>query len=53
MFYGDLIGAEKILATMRALAADSESIKPSKTLTNLAEHGGKFIDVNLGGLKTG
>ena len=53
MFYGDLIGAEKILATMRALAADNESIKPAKTLTNLAEHGGKFIDVNLGGLKTG
>ena len=25
MFYGDLIGAEKILATMRALAADNES----------------------------
>tara|TARA_A200000113_G_scaffold151693_1_gene136674 strand:- start:467 stop:1816 length:1350 start_codon:yes stop_codon:yes gene_type:complete len=53
MFYGDLIGAEKIHATMRALEAGNDSIKPAKTLTKLAEHGGKFIDVDLGGLKTG
>ena len=53
MFYGDLIGAEKILATMRALEAGNDAIKPAKTLTKLAERGGKFIDVNLGGLKTG
>jgi 3-hydroxyacyl-CoA dehydrogenase len=53
MFYGDLIGAEKVLATMRALAKGNESIKPAKTLTKLAEQGGKFIDVDLGGLKTG
>ena len=53
IFYGDLIGAEKIHATMRALEAGNDSIKPAKTLTKLAEHGGKFIDVDLGGLKTG
>jgi len=53
MFYGDLIGAEKILATMRALAAGDDSIKPAQTLVKLAEHGGKFIEVDLGGLKTG
>ena len=53
MFYGDLIGAEKLLATMQALAKGNDSLKPAKTLTKLAEQGGKFIDVDLGGLKPG
>ena len=53
MFYGDLIGAEKILYTMRALAAGDDGAKPAKTLEKLAEHGGKFIDLDLGGLRTG
>ena len=53
MFYGDLIGAEKILDTMRALAAGDDGAKPAKTLEKLAEHGGKFIDLDLGGLRTG
>ncbi len=53
MFYGDLIGAKKILGTMRALAAGNDSIKPARTLTKLAEQGGRFIDLDLGGLKTG
>ena len=53
MFYGDLIGAEKILDTMRALAAGDDGTKPAETLEKLAEHGGKFIDLDLGGLRTG
>ena len=53
MFYGDLIGAKKILATVRALAAGNDGIKPARTLTKLAEHGGRFVDVDLGGLKIG
>ena len=53
MFYGDLIGAEKILDTMCALAAGDDGVKPAKTLEKLAEHGGKFIDLDLGGLRTG
>ena len=53
MFYGDLIGAEKILDTMRSLAAGDDGAKPAKTLEKLAEHGGKFIDLDLGGLRTG
>ena len=53
MYYGDLIGAEKILDTMRSLAAGDDGAKPAKTLEKLAEHGGKFIDLDLGGLRTG
>lgn len=53
MFYADLIGAETILDTMRAVAAGDDGAKPAKTLEKLAEHGGKFIDLDLGGLKTG
>ena len=53
MFYGDLIGAEKILDTMRDLAAGDDGAEPAKTLEKLAEHGGKFIDLDLGGLRTG
>ena len=34
MFYGDMIGADKILATMRGLASDNPAIKPAKTLRN-------------------
>jgi len=53
MFYGDMIGADKILATMQALAADNPAIQPAKTLEKLAANGGAFIDLDLGGLKTG
>ncbi|MAI68340.1 MAG: 3-hydroxyacyl-CoA dehydrogenase [Rhizobiales bacterium TMED143] len=53
MFYGDLVGAEKILSTMQALAANNEAVRPAKTLEKLAKDGGKFVDLDLGGLKTG
>jgi 3-hydroxyacyl-CoA dehydrogenase len=53
MFYGDLVGAEKILATMQSLAADNPAIQPAKTLEKLAKEGGKFVALDLGGLKTG
>ena len=53
MFYGDLVGAEKILATMQDLAADNPAIQPAKTLEKLAKEGGKFVALDLGGLKTG
>ena len=53
MFYGDMVGADKILATMRALAKDNPAVKPAKTLEKLAAEGGKFVDLDLGGLKTG
>jgi 3-hydroxyacyl-CoA dehydrogenase len=53
MFYGDMVGADKILATMQALAKDNPAVKPAKTLEKLAAEGGKFVDLDLGGLKTG
>ena len=53
MFYGDLVGAEKILSTMQALAANNAAVRPAKTLEKLAKDGGKFVDLDLGGLKTG
>ena len=53
MFYGDLVGADKILATMQSMAADNPAIKPAKTLEKLAVDGGTFVDLDLGGLKTG
>ena len=53
IFYGDLIGPEKILTTMQELAADSAHAKPAKTLEKLATYGGKFVDLDLGGLRTG
>jgi 3-hydroxyacyl-CoA dehydrogenase len=53
MFYGDMVGADKILATMQALAKDNPALKPAKTLEKLAAEGGKFVNLDLGGLKTG
>ena len=53
MFYGDLVGADKILAQMEKLAAADERFAPAETLRKLAADGGRFVDLNLGGLKTG
>lgn len=53
MFYGDLVGAADILATMQKLSAENQAIKPAKTLERLANEGGRFVDLDLGGLKTG
>ena len=53
MFYGDMVGAAKILATMQSLAADNAALKPAKTLEKLVADGGTFVDLDLGGLKTG
>ena len=53
MFYGDLVGADKILAQMEKLAAADERFAPAETLRKLAADGGRFVDLDLGGLKTG
>lgn len=52
MVYGDMIGAASVLQTMQMLAENASDIKPAATLTKLAEEGGRFIDLDLGGLKT-
>lgn len=51
MAYGDLVGAEKILATMQALKAENDAIHIASTLEKLAKDGGRFVDLDLGGLK--
>lgn len=51
MAYGDLIGADKILATMQAMKGENDAIQIAPTLHKLAEKGGSFVDLDLGGLK--
>ncbi|MDQ2093051.1 3-hydroxyacyl-CoA dehydrogenase [Rhodalgimonas zhirmunskyi] len=51
MFYGDMVGAEAVLARMETLGAEDEAFSPAETLRTLAATGGKFIDIDTGGLK--
>jgi 3-hydroxyacyl-CoA dehydrogenase len=48
MLYGDMVGAEALLATMERLGAEDERFAPSETLKRLAKDGGRFIDVQPG-----
>ena len=48
MLYGDMVGAEAVLATMERLRAADERFAPSATLKRLARDGGRFIDVQPG-----
>lgn len=52
MFYGDMVGAPAILARMEKLAADDPTFEPAQTLRDLAASGGKFTEIETGGLKT-
>lgn len=53
MYYGDQIGAKAVLARMEKLAAEDADFAPAATLRKLAAEGGAFLDLDLGGLKTG
>jgi 3-hydroxyacyl-CoA dehydrogenase len=48
MLYGDMVGAETVLATMERLGADDERFAPAETLKRLARDGGRFINVQPG-----
>ena len=52
MFFADTIGAPAILMKMQALAAEDDAFSPAILLQTLAETGGRFIDIDTGGLKT-
>ena len=49
MLYGDMIGADKVLATMEKVGAQNDRFAPSKTLRKLAANGGRFTEVQPGG----
>lgn len=51
MFYGDMVGAQAVLARMEKLGAADDEFAPAETLRKLAASGGKFIDIDTGGLK--
>jgi 3-hydroxyacyl-CoA dehydrogenase len=51
MFYGDMVGAQAVLDRMEKLGADDPAFAPAETLRKLAASGGKFTDIDTGGLK--
>jgi 3-hydroxyacyl-CoA dehydrogenase len=51
IMYGDMVGAAPVLETMEKLGADDAAFTPAKTLRNLAASGGKFTEIDTGGLK--
>jgi 3-hydroxyacyl-CoA dehydrogenase len=51
MYYADLVGADKVLSVMKELAAKDESIQVSPLLEELVSTGGRFVDIDTGGLK--
>ncbi len=51
MFYGDMVGAQAVLDRMEKLGAQDPAFAPAETLRKLAAEGGKFTDIDTGGLK--
>ena len=51
MFYGDMVGAQAVLDRMEILGAEDPAFAPAETLRKLAAEGGKFTDIDTGGLK--
>ncbi|MBO29007.1 MAG: 3-hydroxyacyl-CoA dehydrogenase [Rhodobacteraceae bacterium] len=52
MFYGDIVGAQAVLDRMEKLGAEDPEFAPADTLRELARTGGKFTEIDKGGLKT-
>jgi 3-hydroxyacyl-CoA dehydrogenase len=52
MFFADMVGAPAVLARMEILGAEDPDFAPAETLRRLAADGGRFRDLDLGGLKT-
>jgi 3-hydroxyacyl-CoA dehydrogenase len=51
MFYGDMVGAQAVLDRMEKLGAQDAEFTPARTLRTLAAEGGKFTEIDTGGLK--
>jgi 3-hydroxyacyl-CoA dehydrogenase len=52
MFYGDMVGAQAVLDVMERLGAQDPAFGPAQLLRDLAKSGGKFTEIDTGGLKT-
>jgi 3-hydroxyacyl-CoA dehydrogenase len=52
MFYGDIVGAQAVLDVMERLGAEDPAFAPAQLLRDLAKNGGKFTEIDTGGLKT-
>lgn len=48
MLYGDMVGAEAVLATMERLGAEDPRFAPCASLKRLAKEGGRFTEVQPG-----
>jgi 3-hydroxyacyl-CoA dehydrogenase len=48
MLYGDMVGAETVLATMEQLGAEDDRFTPADALKRLARDGGRFTEVPAG-----
>ena len=51
MFYGDMVGAQAVLDVMENLGAEDPEFAPAELLRDLAKNGGKFTEIDTGGLK--
>ena len=51
MFYGDMVGAQAVLDVMEKLGAEDPEFAPAQLLRDLAKNGGKFTEIDTGGLK--
>lgn len=51
MFFGDMVGAQAVLDRMEKLGAEDDTFARAETLRKLAVEGGKFTDIDTGGLK--
>lgn len=52
MFYGDMVGAQAVLDVMERLGAEDPEFAPAQLLRDLAKNGGKFTEIDTGGLRT-
>ena len=51
MFYGDMVGAQAVLDVMERLGAEDPAFSPAQLLRELVSSGGKFTEIDTGGLK--
>ena len=50
MYYGDQIGAQRVLEIMKTLSMEDETIKISRLLIECSQNNTKFLDIVTDGL---